>query len=307
VNTIRAYFVVVLCSLCSLTCSRLSAQIYVSDGYIRTYSLSGEIINENFIMDPRVAVDFTLDNAGNIYVSQPSGLCVSSYSPSGTVISSPLIYGLSPRGIVCDGSKLYIANEALGVVSTYSLTGTLLNPSFITGLASGGPLRLALDNTGNLYVSAFLTGQVGKYTTTGQTINASFITGLQGAMGLTVDDIGNVYVGNWGFHSVSKFAADGSLIDLNLVTGIGIPIDVALDGYGGLYVADNGINSSIGKYTTDGEVINASFIITAGSPAALVFVPEPSGIALTALGAIFLIALRKKLLTTIRFTCSSPS
>ena len=198
---------------------------------------------------------FTM-NAGILYCANPNGNTVGSYNATnGAAINTSLISsGLySPHAPVISGSHLYIANAGNGTVGEYNLDGSVVNAALISGLTQPSALSVA---NGYLYVSSLGVGggnlgKVGEYdATTGTPINAALLSGLGGGP--------------------PEIA----------VVGNDLYITVAVTG-----------GSDVAVYNaTSGNVINSSLISGLGGEIQgfVVSVPEPSTLALSALGSLTL-------------------
>jgi len=99
-------------------------------------------------------------------------------------VNAALISGLNdPRGIVVDGSNLFVTNHDGGTIGEYTTSGATLNAALISvlnvpsGLALYGSDLFVVNNSGNT---------IGEYTTSGATVNASLISGLNEPSGIAI-------------------------------------------------------------------------------------------------------------------------
>jgi sugar lactone lactonase YvrE len=240
-----------------------------------------------------------LDGAGNLYVSDYSGMTVTRIAAAGgaaTVVSLGTPGGIpldNITGLAVDGAgNLFIGdheNERIlvvtpsGVVSVLNITG--LSP------ALGDPTALAFDAAGNLYIADFTNGRIievssllfsdsvwtgigtviptGSYSFTGSTLT-----------GLTIDPQGSIYAAarSDNNNSILKVTASGVVSALaipnNITPALNNPQGVAADAMGNLYIADtntNTSNSRIVKITTAGVASVLSLSGQASSLASSVF------------------------------------
>jgi hypothetical protein len=99
--------------------------------------------------------------------------------------------------------------------------------------------------------------------TTGALVNASFVTGLGTPMAMAMSG-GDLFVADAGYYRIGEYnATTGAAVNASLISSLNYPVDVAVLG-GGLFVADYGT----------------------------IVVPEPSTLALAALGFLALVAWR---------------
>ena len=160
-------------------------------------------------------------------------------------------------------AQIFVANTGSGTISKFNLNGSLATANLVTGLSS--PYGIAVSG-GFLYVANSGTGTIGKYTTAGVTVNASLISGLNFPGGIAVSGT-DLYVANRGAGTVGKFstltgapqpftsivATSPSLIEAVAVSGTDLYVlfrDTVV----------NDLQHRIGKYTTAGVEVNASFI-----------------------------------------------
>jgi hypothetical protein len=207
---------------------------------------------------------------------------VNVFTTSGSTVSEPFIAlpaNSDPYGIAEAGNILYVAIDysqttaGQGVIAEYNATtGAVINPDFITGLTLPEGIWLAGNNlyvANNAAVSSVLpfngiytNGTIGEYNaTTGAAINASLVTGLNQPAAVAVSG-NNLFVSSYAFNS------------------------------------DSGAGGIVGVYNaTSGAAINANFITGLADPQGLAILatPEPSSLALLAIGAAALLACRRRL------------
>jgi hypothetical protein len=268
--------VVALFTICLFSSAR--AQLYVvnrANGTIGKYSVAGVTINPAFISGLRSPTGLAIAE-DYLYVAEEETGTIKQFTTSGTLVNSALITGLSgPWGIAVSGGYLYVANTGRNpaTIGKYTLAGVPVNPALVGGL--GYPIGLEVEGD-YLYVSEWQTGRVGKYTVEGATVNASLISGLFFPGGLALDGNGNLFLSTLqgGVRLYTTSGAGGaSVIPGAYNSGIGL----ALDQMGNLFYANNfggAGGNRIGKYTTSGQVLNASLITGLANPVAIVVVPE---------------------------------
>jgi PEP-CTERM motif len=224
--------------------------------------------------------------------------------------STKKIYGFAlaltcSLGATVRAQDIYVFDSSR--VGEYGLDGSTVNTSLIPGLSQ--PEGLAIS--GNyLFVANFVSGTIGEYGLDGSTVNASLITGLSGPNGITVSG-NDLFVANIGADpgtgTIGEYGLDGSTVNASLISGLNFPIDLEFSG-DDLFVLNVGVlgrknqgDGSIGEYTTSGGTVNATLITGLTLPAAIAIspVPEPSTLALLAVGA-SVVVLRLRRDTTLR-------
>lgn len=281
-------------------------------GSIGTYSsVSGTAINASLVTGLTTPEAMAFDPSLNFYVTGFTAEYVRKYTNNGTLISS-LAQGdpenptfIQPGGIAVNGAgEIFVVNNALmngeTSVSKFTADGTIVNTNFVN--APGSPLGALVEPSGDLYVVRWAESAVGKYTssgTSGTVINDSFLS--PGAAintwrpyNVARDSQGYFYVTGAAPYDdvsmVSKFAANGTLVNANLITlgaESGTLYGLAIDSQDNIFVGTYG-GTTIGKYHTDGSVVNASFITGVPSVTNIavqpVSVPEPATIAMALAG-----------------------
>jgi hypothetical protein len=141
----------------------------------------------------------------------------------------------------------------------------------------------------NLFVTSF--GKIGEYTTSGATVNASLITTVSTPQGIALSG-GNLFVTDWSTGTIGEFTTLGVTVNASLISVAPGPADIAVSG-SNLFVSNIGTydgttyvpnSGTIGEYTISGAVVNASLITGVNYPYGIAIVPEPSTLALLALG-----------------------
>ena len=185
--------------------------VNISPGYVSTYDLSGNVINNNFItglVDTPAGI-FIYNNI--IYISfRINHGYVNTYNVTdGTIIQSNLLSNCSyPQNLFINNNILYTALSSS--LTTYNInTGTIIT-NFITGLNNPNAMFI-LNNT--LYIVNHTSGSISTYNaTTGSIINNNFITGLNNPNGMFIlDNI--LYVSNNNNYIATYRADSGSIIN----------------------------------------------------------------------------------------------
>ena len=159
--------------------------------------------------------------------------------------------------------QIYVANQNTGVLASYSTNGVALN----TNLISGGLVGVANDASWQFYVTypgihGLNNGSVAIYSSSGVPINTNLIHGLDTPFAVALDGNGIIYVVSYEGGNIGKYTTTGSVINSYLIAGLSFPNGMALDGNGNIYIASG---QKIKKYTTSGQLVNAS-LISVSSP-----------------------------------------
>jgi sugar lactone lactonase YvrE len=136
--------------------------------------------------------------AGNLYVSDGSGLHVFDPSGNGTLIYASLsIYALA----INPAGKVFVATP--DTISSLDAAGT--PTTFATGLST---TDMAFDRAGNLFVAEKNNNRVLRFDPSGnRTIFAT--AGLSSPTGMAFDSKGDLYVSNMGGDTISRFNQNG--------------------------------------------------------------------------------------------------
>ncbi|SIR02936.1 NHL repeat-containing protein, partial [Pontibacter lucknowensis] len=216
--------------------------------------------------------DIALDNQGNIYLAQRSGIVKFDrdgnvdlgYGPDKSVLQD--YYGYS---ITLDQhNNLYIVGDTSAVVAKFSPEGKLLLKFGSFGNGPGqlsAPSAVAVDNDGNIYVADTGNKRVQKFSSKGtllQIINVNH--GAQqtdtDVKDIALDADGNIYViDSYVHHNVLKYSAEGKLlVDFKQVNAAKkphyYPMSIAIHDSGEIYVAYRASHTII-VYNTDGSYL----------------------------------------------------
>jgi sugar lactone lactonase YvrE len=245
-----------------------------------------------------------VDQAGNVYVSDPQNAAIRKITPGGvvTTFAGSSAQLSSPAGVAVDQfGNVYVADSGnytvrkitpAGVVSTFAGTEGVSGTSDGQGTAAQftSPYSLAVDPSGNLYVGEYFSGVMRKITPGGMvfTIFGGVVSDVPGRgfresgiqpIGLAVDPAGNLLVADYDNNVIWKISVDGPVtVIAGTNGGFGIsdgtganarfdyPEGLAIDSAGNLYVADSGSNL-IRKMTPAGAVstLAGSFSAFGGS------------------------------------------
>lgn len=151
---------------------------------------------------------------------------------------------------------LYVSGDDNKIGAYDSASGAAINASLVTGL--NAPYSLAVGG-GNIYVGNIGTGGLLKYTTAGAMV-ASPLIPFAGGIGLGISGNSLYTTRPQAADKIGEYnATTGAAINDTLVTGLSTPQAFTLDGLGHMYVVNDGAGT-IGKYNTDGSVVNASLV-----------------------------------------------
>jgi len=283
----------------TMTRSASGGQIYVSSYNTTTYqgrvgeydSATGAAINAAMVpLNQPIAITVS---GGKLFVAKfaqdhaGAGSIGEYDAATGAVINASLVSGLNgPTSIAVSGEHLFVGSYADNTISEYdAVTGAAVSTPLIAGILSGrfalsGSMLFALSGSG-----------IGEYTVTGATVNAALVTGLTQTPSDIAVSGSNLFFSFSGRNTVGKYdAITGAVINSSLVSGLNSPDGIAVSG-SNLFVV-NFSGGTIGEYdATTGAAVNAALISGLTSPNFIAVVPEPSSLALAALGVACLIGM----------------
>jgi sugar lactone lactonase YvrE len=280
----------------------LADVVYVSNAESNTIeefnaSGAGTVFASSGLTTPQ---GLAFDNMGNLYVANYGNNTIEKFNSSGvgTVFASSGLDG--PSSLVFDkNGNLYVLNVINNTIEKFDSNGNgSLFASLVVGHEVNAPQGLAFDENGNLYVAnnmlqspGHIQIQIEEFNPSGVSSNfadINFVT--YGATGLSFDTNGNLYI-SLNSTIAGPFPAMIEKIDssgnesLFANSNLDFPRGLAFGSSGTLFVADWGDNT-IEEFSTNG--VGAVFANTGlNQPYGIaVQVPEPSTLALIALGAI---------------------
>jgi glucose/arabinose dehydrogenase len=244
------------------------------------------LINNNVITGTLCAGATLFLSAGAsadvLYDSEQFTGAINTFSSSGT--PTPFVSSTQPLGqqIAFNSSgDLFVGNNQNGG----GITEITPNGTATTfGFGFTQPSGVAVDSHGNVFVTNTHIGQIVEVAPNGSS-ESLFATGLDNPYNLTFNSQGNLFASDWGNGDIYEFGPGGMSI---YASGFQHPVGMAFDNAGNLFIAVGGGTSSPGyieEITSTGTT--ETFSTQVSSPIGLAFlpVPEPSTLALLAVGA----------------------
>jgi sugar lactone lactonase YvrE len=263
--------------------ARADVLLYVNSATAGTISkVSSTGVVTPFVSGLTTPGGMAFDSSQNLYVS--TGTTVSKISPGGSV--STFVSGQTDSsGLAFDASgNLYVASST--GINKVTPGGS------VSQFAVGNYYGLAFDTNGDLFASN-LPSTIVKILPNGTV--STFYSGLSEPLGMAFDASGNLYVeSDLGVNQgiITKITPGGAAS--TFASGLaGTSDGLVIDGSGNIYLANN--PGSISKFTPPSGIPStfASGLNGADSMV-LAPVPEPSCIALMAMGGLALLALRRR-------------
>ena len=272
-------------------------------------SVSGSILNSSLITSPaagqstEVRMSLATDGLGDLFVGEYSGgttATIGEYSVNGTAINSSFLTLPDSSGVpqLAADAQGHLFVSVGATVSEYNTGGTLLNSFSIGPIATAVDIMALTVNSSDDLYTAYTTGNslgqgyhgvIGEYTASGSPISKSLITTANLINDFTVGG-GDIYVSIQNGppdieNRIDEYTTGGSEVMSPLISGVSG--HTALDGQGNLLVDSYG-DGTISAYTTSGTLLGSDVISGAAGAEDMVIVPtpEPSSLALLAVGAL---------------------
>ncbi len=188
--------------------------------------------------------------------SQTNGGVITAYNLDGSLANASLITGVNyPTGLTQSGGNLFVVRNGDITVSKYTTAGTTVSSALFTPSNYPGSITASEDGT-RLFISTTdfnsQAGKIEEYTAAGGLVNATLVTGL-GRLTTIAEGGGNLFFANNG--PINVYTTGGALVTNDLLPGIN-GLALAVSG-STLFVSDG---NTIGKYTTVGGTVNATFL-----------------------------------------------
>ncbi|HTR42283.1 MAG TPA: PEP-CTERM sorting domain-containing protein [Pseudomonadales bacterium] len=281
----------VVCAGALLTAAGASAQnLFVSDfsaNNIYEYTPGGT--QSIFASGMNNPFDIAFNAAGNLFVANTAdngpGGSITEITRGGT--QSTFASGLDPIAMDFYGNTLFTADYSSGNI--YEFTPSGMRSTFATGFTT--PISMTFDSAGDMFVGSGYgngNGIITKITPGGT--KSLFASGLSFPGGMTFNGAGNLLVTEQGSGTILQYTPGGvqsTFANLNY-SGLNC---LAYNSAGDLFVAVP--TGPIVEITPNG---GQSVFATVSAPVGVAFqpVPEPSVMALGALGAVAFFARRRK-------------
>ncbi len=257
--------------------------VYVATGWGNQVIRCDSSGNKSVFCNFNGVNDVAVDGQGNVYAVGYSGQ-VMRYNSNGqgTQIASGYTYWFN--GAVADQTgNFYFANQSSGIAKIDPAGNWSLFAS-----TSGTVNGLALDSGGNFY--AAIGTSIWKFNSLGQGTVFSTHAPVN-TMGLALDSHGYLYAADFSYGRVVKFDSSGNA-SIFASSGLSGPVGLAFDSNDYLYAANRG-SGTIERFDQNGQgTLFASGLYTP-TYLAVQIIPEPSLVALLALGSSTLLLRRR--------------
>lgn len=204
------------------------------------------------------------DKDGNFYTSSWPADTIRKISIAAPT-PSDFVTGLgSLRGMVFDGTYVYVSEFSTGKIKKITLAGSASD--FTTGLTN--PFGLAIDYNGDMYVGEETTNTIKKINSAGTVTNASFVTGLNGPYTIKFYS-GNLYVAERNSGLIKKITTTGTVT--TYASGLSQPVGITFDNIGNMYVTEFNGSGTIKKIDTSGNI--TTFASSLAFPFGIIYNP----------------------------------
>lgn len=235
------------------------------------------------------------DSAGNLFVGDSANNHletgnITEISPGGT--PTAFATGLDPTGLAFNSmGDLFESDYNSGKIYEFTPGGGSTPSVFASGFAT--PLSLAFDSAGNLYVASGYgngNGIITKITPGGTP--TLFASGLSFPNGMAFNSAGDLFVSSQSSGVISEFAPGGGTPTTFVTLSDNDLNGLAFNSAGDLFAAAG--DGHITEITPGGTPTLIATLSGIGEGLAFAPVPEPSVLALAAVGGIALIFRRRK-------------
>jgi sugar lactone lactonase YvrE len=232
-------------------------------------------------------------SSGNLFQANNFG-SINQIPPSGSASSFASIY--EPNGVAFSANTLFVSSYGNGTIYEVNSSGTV--STFASGFSN--PTGMAFDTSGDLFLATYGGNNVYEFKNNDGTLSSTptvFASGISSPWGLAFNAVGDLFVSSdVSAGTITEVTPNGT--ESPFATGLDGPNGIAFDSSGNLYVADS-FNGDITKITSgDSE---STFMTGLSDPTGLAIsnmtlpVPEPSSLALAALGTTAFFFRRRKI------------
>jgi PEP-CTERM motif len=229
------------------------------------------------------------NSSGDLFVGNNSSTTITEVTPNGHASSFGFNFSI-PTGVAVDSAgNVFVANLGNGEIIKVSPDGSS-ESLFAAGLSD--PYFLTFNSSGTLFESDWGSGNVYEFINGVQTLYAS---GFQHPVGLAFNTAGDLFVANALDNNQGYISEVTSTGTSTILSDLDNPQGLAINSAGDLFIALSGPGTgSIEELTSTGS---ETFSTQVSTPEGLAFapVPEPSTLALLAVGvSAVVLRLRRK-------------